>query len=382
MGNVHKAADCSEVDVLIFAEDPGAANYLIPLCEDLFENGRTVKVLATGIARQCFKARAVPFVDLQVFHEAEIVLDQFQPKILVVGTAGNPDTFSLPLIAAAKKKQIISVGVIDAFMNAASRFSGRTHDCAAYLPDWVLVPDECVKSEFTSLGVQADRVVVCGHPHYDYVSEQREAFLVEGVESIRKRQVPKRQLGQKTLVFICEGSARVLANTACEFEEYVLCGRGIVKGRTEVVIEEFLDACIELEHRPYLILRLHPKDLAEDYSDYLHEFDQISQGGSALELVYASDIAVGATSMLLFEAAILGIPSLSIVPRECERQWLPSVRMGLTKCVTSKGQLQKELKAMLGQPSAISGVLFSLNNGTTALHVINDLINDIVERCR
>jgi predicted glycosyltransferase len=55
----------------------------------------------------------------------------------------------------------------------------------------------------------------------------------------------------------------------------------------------------------------------------LEYFDLISEGGDPLELAYVSDIIVGMTTMLLFEASLLGKSVFSIIPRKFEIDWLP-----------------------------------------------------------
>lgn len=82
------------------------------------------------------------------------------------------------------------------------------------------------------------------------------------------------------------------------------------------------------------------------------KFNLISSGGVPLELIYAADLVVGMSSMLLLEAALLQRPTLSILPRAFEKEWLPTTRTGLTPCATNRATLQALLSQLLLQSAA------------------------------
>lgn len=339
-------------DILIFVEDPGPANFVAPLPDVFRREGWSVVTLTAGLATGLLSARGVAVEALPSVAEGENVLSSLHPRLLMVGAAENPDSMGLSLLRAARSARVPSVGVIDARMNAEKRFRGRSKDALAYAPDWLFVPDNWTKEAFVSLGFSGVRAVVCGHPHYDHIRNLAEPWRREDRTALRRRLFARAAEAQKIVIFVCEGSRRTEKWPAEVFATYTLAGRGDVPGRTEAVLEEFLDAAASIVPRPYLVLRIHPKDERADYAAYLHAFDQVSDGGSPLEAVYAADLAVGMTSMLLLEAALLDRPTLSIVPRPSEREWLPSVGLGLTPCVASREELRAVLPAMLSGPDA------------------------------
>jgi len=55
------------------------------------------------------------------------------------------------------------------------------------------------------------------------------------------------------------------------------------------------------------------------------------------------------TTMLLIEAAIMGKPTLSIVPRSDEKRSLPTIMAGITPCVTTREELRAVLPVLLEQ---------------------------------
>ncbi len=333
-----------KTDVLIYVEDPGAANYVAGLPGALVSRGITATLLAAGHAVEYLRGRGV---EVETFHEgasAVEILSAFSPRLLVVGTSENEDTIGLRLVEAARSLGIRSAAVVDALSNSAYRFRGKGKDPLGFAPDLLFLPDRLTKDTYVSLGYPGANAVVCGHPHYDEVLDAAERLANMDRAALRSALFPGAAESGTVIVFVSEVSTGLNEAQYRRSADYTLTGRGKSEGRTEIVIEEFLDAVRLMKQRPTLVLRLHPKNTSEEFSGYLREFDQVSGEGDPLALVYAADLAVGMSSMLLMEAAVMGRPTLSILPRASERDWLPSIRMGLTRCVTSREELRSALR--------------------------------------
>jgi hypothetical protein len=343
----------NETDALIFVEDPGAANFVAPLPEALASRGWRTSVFAAGLAKDYLANRQVAIQVIDHSMTAELILSTNKPRILIAGTAENKDTIGLTLISMARDLGIITIGIIDAIMNAQYRFRGQCDIPLAHAPDWLLVPDEWTKQVFVTLGFSETHAVVCGHPHYDYVIDKIKEFSAMNRDVLKNHLFPGLRAGQKIIVFVTEGSARVKKFSPPPLHEYTITGRGNGAGRTEIVMEEFLDAVKSLSSRPYLVLRLHPKETSEDYLQYLEEFDLVDNKSAPLELVYGADLVVGMTSMLLMEAALLGRPTLSILPRPQEGEWLHSIKAGVTQCVTNREALKKVMGKLIEEREAL-----------------------------
>jgi hypothetical protein len=340
-------------DVLMFVEDPGSANYMAPLPAALAEHGWSSTLLSAGSAREYLHERGLSTVEVPRSTTAEQVLHACDPHLLLVGTAENPATFGLELIRQARQRALESVGVVDLQAHADYRWRGSSTTALAYAPDWLVVPDAWTQEAYVGLGYPRQQTVICGHPHYDRVRAIGVHLAQEERQTLRQRVLPGAAAKRPVVVFLAEVSTGLNPSQYQRSSAYTLTGRGTSPERTAVVLEEFLDAMALLSPRPYLVLRLHPKNTPDEFAAYLPAFDLVSRGGMPYELVYAADLVVGMTTMLLFEAALMGRPTLSIVPRAVEQTWLPGLQTGLIPCVGTRSALRKTLRAFWQQPARL-----------------------------
>ena len=335
--------------VLAFVEDPGAANGVLGLDAELTARGARLVVVAIDRAAASLADR-VTFEGATPGEGAEALLARHAPDALLVGTSENPETLGLALVDAARARGVPSAGFVDAFPNAAYRFRGATDDPLAHCPDVVLVPDAWTRDAFVALGLAAERAIVTGHPMYDAVLAKKAALDALGVACIRTRLFPDAPPGARVVTFCAEISTGFDAAQFRRSDAYTLHGRGGRDGRTEIVLEELLDAAAAAQAGGaplYLVLRMHPKNTREELGALLDEVDLVSAGGDPHEVVYASDLACGMTTTLLVEASLLGKPTLAIVPRALEAEWLPTIRAGVTPCVSTRDALARELSRLV-----------------------------------
>ena len=328
------------LDLLIYVEDPGAANYVAGLPAALAQFDIRTKLIASALARN-------QLADLCVAHcpppdppSACSILDTERPRMVIVGTSTNPDTLGLALVDEARSRGVSTAGVIDLPTNADFRFRGRTDDPLAHVPDWLMVPDLVTERVFVELGFLSDRIVVCGHPHYDHVNDVRRRLLRKGVNSVRQKVFPSVLADCCVIIFATETSVKLAPISPAILADFTMRGTTGIAGRTEVAIEEFLRVVKSMDRKPFIVLRIHPKDEPEDYATYLSEFDLVSDRGSPLEMLFAADLVVGLTSMLLMEAALLGTATLSLCLRHAETEWSPSARLGATLVVRTRDALE------------------------------------------
>jgi hypothetical protein len=330
-------------DVLIYAEDPGAANYVAGLRPALADFGLSCALLADGEAAAHLAALGELYEACPPGAHAAELLAARRPRLVLCGTAENRDTLGSALIDEARARGIPTLGAVDGPSHPAERFSGRTGRADGHAPDRILVPDSGTAEAFHALGFARARVDIAGHPHFDRVRAERARLDAEGRAAVRQRLFPGCHESRTLAVFlgeISDGMAPALYRRAAH---WTLAGRGGSPLRTHVALEEFLDASAGLGwHR---VLRLHPKDRAADYARYAAELDSISSGGAPYDLVYAADIVAGLTTFLLVEAAILGRPTLSVLPDAAQAAWLPSAAAGIARVAFRRDDLSAVLRA-------------------------------------
>jgi hypothetical protein len=334
-----------KTDVVAVAEDPGALAYLEGVPDAIRNLGFSVCVLACGDpSPHCLGMHeCVPVRDLA---QAEALVWSAQPAAIVVGTCENPDAMAHALTQSAKARGIASIGLVDGPANAAYRFRGRTSMPLAYAPDWLVVPDSQTRARFIDLGVPSERVRACGHPRLDAIRVARERSSEERRLALRHHFWPTSG-DRKVVVFASELSTGLDASQFMHSSDYTLAGISGSSLRTEIVLEEFLRAADDLDPRPYLVLRLHPKTTREMFWRYLDGFDTCSAQEPVIDVLQAADAVVGLTSIILDEALVLGRPVMSIVPRRSETAWLRGAALGLIPVVCSREAIAPGIQVLL-----------------------------------
>jgi hypothetical protein len=340
-------------DILIYAEDPGAANYVSDLPKALAAGGLRAVLLARAGAADLLRRRGAAYESLADHQSAAAVLEAYRPRVIAVGTAEKPENLGLSLIATAPVFGAASVGIVDHRAHADYRFRGLSHSPLAFAPDVILVPDKESREDFVRLGHPRDRVISCGHPLYDRVREERSELERTGVEPLRAKWFT--DAGSRTVVlFLSELSDGMNHAAFQRSDAYTLVGRGDTVARTAIVLEEVLDAIASLNPRPYVALRLHPKEAADAYAPYSDEIDAVIGADRSLESVFAADVIVGLTTTLLVEATILGKRTLSVVPRAEERNWLPGTGAGPIALADDRTVLRRQLSRLAAADEPIS----------------------------
>jgi hypothetical protein len=333
--------------ILCFAEDPGAANCFIGLTKSLENTHSKVLILGTALSREYFKQRNEPSTLVSNFREIHKFISDFKPTTIITGTSENRKSLSLALIKYGQRKRIPTYGYVDSPANSEFRFSGTTGNPSAYLPDKILVADSVTSANFTKLGIDKNRIVVIGNPYYDWLIQEVDTNKKKYFISNKKEyfQLPDKKT--KIITILSEKSFNYKMGDLKINRYSDLVGRGTSNQRTNIIIEEILDYCKALEHKPYLILRLHPKDDIKNYMQYFNEIDRISANESPLKTILASDVIIGLTTSLLVEATILGKRTLSVLTNPEEANLLYGIQSGIVPCAKSKKTLRRYLNRML-----------------------------------
>ena len=298
-GQRRMTAVSSLCDVLLYVEDPGAANFVTGLPAALERRGLRLHIATGGTATGYLCARGATIEPVPADSDADALIATTGAKIVAVGTAENLRSLGLRLVKAAAGRGIPSVGLVNSATNAAYRFRGDGSNPLAFCPDVLLVPDPATRDAFITLGLSASRLITCGHPHWDRIRSQMKDLQVRDRVALRQRLFHVIPSDRIVILFAAVISSGLDAKQFERSDEYSLTGEGHRSGRTEIVIEEFFRAAAPRRSALYLVLRLHPKQSPQDLAPYLAKFDSVSQAEAPLECLFAADAVVGMTSMLM-----------------------------------------------------------------------------------
>lgn len=333
-------------DVLMFIEDPGAVNFMAPVIPALRARGVSVATRVTGAATEFIRIGGAHGA-MPPEGDADAMLATVKPRLVLTGTSENRHSLGFELIQGARARGLVTAAMVDGPSNASLRFRGTADHALAFAPDHVLVPDAVTAAAFVALGYPKSHVSVCGHPHYDWVSARGEDLKRAGKSAVRRQVLGDIPDDTPVVVFAAEVSTGLVPTLYRSSDRYTIHGSGKSVYRSDIVIEELLEALALVTPKPYAVLRLHPKNTDAELAPFFAGFDAVSKGGSALELVFAADAVVGMTSILLAEAAILGRPVLAILPRPEEYDWLPSILRGQIPIAGTRPQIQEGVAALL-----------------------------------
>lgn len=346
--------------LLAYVEDPGAANMVLGLSDALARQGGTLHLTASPLAARYLAERGERAQVIENI-DPNALLDTYDtsadaPWGVAVGTSEDPETLGLRLIIAAQDRRLPTVGLVDGPANCAHRFRGTGETALAMAPEWIFTPDPETAEAYGTLGHRADRLISVGNPVLDWVRAEAATLAAEDPKALRQRCFPElapagdRPAGENDvlILFAAELSDGLDPGDFEKTDAYSLTGRGEQTGRTEIVLEELLNGRRDVCPDAKLVVRLHPKNAPDAYQAFGAEIDAISTGGPPYPAIAAADVVVGLSSSLLFEAAVMGRPTLSILPRETEKAWLKSISLGLTPCATTPGQVRDLLRTQIG----------------------------------
>lgn len=193
--------------------------------------------------------------------------------------------------SAAGVAGVPAVALLDHWCNYAERFSDRARmDC---LPDALAVMDEAAASALRAVGFPPVRIHITGHPHLDEI-----APVTRGERTLARRALgvsDDRQIVTFASEPVVPGADRDLGYTAA----------GALEAVRRAIAGVAPDAL--------LVIRPHPRE-RELAAPSCEPETIVARIGTPREATAASDVMTGMGSILLLEAALAGIPTLSVRP--------------------------------------------------------------------
>lgn len=272
--------------VLFSAQDPGGRNAIAPVIEALKAEG------------------------------AEVGEHVAVPDIFIAGTSAgdSPDKRIM-----CELKGTPSLYVLDFWSNYSQRFSTAGTKDLAYLPTRICIMDNIAKEEMLAEGFPAERLVVTGNPHFDHFADA----------------VTREHEDAKRILFISQpfsALGEMSGFSRAAFDEYA-------------TLKDLLEILDTLPEEYYVSLRLHPKELAGKYTEFLGERVRRAPEPTLEEALSGAGLVVGIFSPVLMEAAAAGKKVLSYELGLVGKDSLVSNRVGVTTLVETKEALANALVA-------------------------------------
>lgn len=286
------------------AHDPGGANAVAVTVAALRDMGVAVEAFAKGPAVAQFQRLGVACTPVPADHLP--VLSRIDGDLLVMGTSAE-DRFELDAMRAAHARRMPVVGIMDYWSNYRQRFTRSTEEADGPLfPDILTALDAESASAMEAAGIPRERIRVTGQPYFGWLMER-------GSAPARPRN-PVR---------------RVLFASQPDANEVALLGALIPQLRKLPDLEQVL-------------IRFHPRQTQRSESlDLLARSGlpfAVDESRDLFKTLAEQDRVLGITSVILIEAALMGVPAASLVMGIPDT--LESNRWGLTRAVTHADQLR------------------------------------------
>jgi hypothetical protein len=296
--------------VLAAAHDPGGANAVAATVAALRGVGHTVEAWAKGPAVRSFAALGVAARAVGVDHRA--LLPGPPADLLLVGTSAA-DGFERDLITWAGARGLPSVAVIDYWANYRARFEPRTAALGPEpWPDVITAIDARCAAEMAADGLPRDRIRIVGQPYFGWLLEHG----------------PARPTAADGITFLSQPDLNELAALGWVIAALRACPRP-----------------------PPLNIRFHPRQHERQRQPSLRALADaglryvVDESPAPLAAVIGQRAVLGMTTMLLAEAALMGVPAGSVLAGVADT--LATNRDGLTTALRSP----EEVAAFLTAPS-------------------------------
>lgn len=372
--------------VLLFSRDPGGANTVAPLYKNLLKKGYSVKLYGKDMALNKYNDYDLKGIDinnnLSGISQDEIYkfLLKEAPDFLITGTSADDFTEKY-LWECAQGLKIPSFAILDQWMNYGLRFSKfgvselneyekeKEH---IYLPSKILVMDNYAKEQMIKEGIEEDKILVSGHPYFDYLINKKETMSDKVIKDFRK--TLRFDEDDYVITYASEPISKTY-NESDNSEHYW--------GYNErTIFKEFisvLNYVVQKANKKIkLIIRLHHKENENNYNDCIDNIDDnisviIDRKLNGFKLMCASDLICGMSSMFLIESAVLGRQIISIQIGLNRNNPFIFDQIGIVKSVLNRSGLEEKFKEFVTE-NKIEKYKFEIQKGA-----IDNVINFMEE---
>ena len=331
--------------IFFFARDPGGLNAILPVYEEIKKLSEPL-IYAKDFALQKLRIEGIPVIDIEQECQVEEekiynLLKRINPDVIVTGTSLD-DFTERYLWKAAEHMHIKSYAVLDQWMNLGIRFSEYTYaqeekykECHehCYLPYQVLVMDELAQKMLIEDGVDENRIVVTGQPHF---------------ETVRAKYQQAKALYDReywNIVFVSEPISNDYDGNDKEKLYWGYNEKTIFQQLYKCLLRltEFLSKDIRV------IIRPHPRENINNWKEIVktlnseHIVIELNAQDNSFEILKSADIVCGMSSMFLLEAVICEKPIISIEIGLCQENPFVLDKVGICHSVLTEEELFLQL---------------------------------------
>ncbi|MDZ8065616.1 MAG: hypothetical protein RMY64_08240 [Nostoc sp. DedQUE08] len=265
--------------IIAIAHDPGGANAVAATVAALRVAGTQVEAYAKGPAIRQFQRLEVACTPISEEHQT--LFSRLTGDILLTGTS-QYNEFERDAILWARQKHIPSIAVIDYWANYRQRFQAFNNpNTEPTFPDIITAIDEVCAAGMLADGIPEKRIRIVGQPYF--------AWLIA------------RQKSKKSIFKLPENIFFASQQNANEIE----------------MLRILIKVLTDYKHLKKLLIRFHPRQgKCPSSLDLLAKSSfpfAIDESPNILDTLQQQDIVLGITSIILIEAALMGIPTGSLV---------------------------------------------------------------------
>lgn len=348
--------------ILLLARDPGGANTILALVPALEEKGYELLLYGKDAALHRYQHFGLEGKDITLelgvidVNHWRLLLEREKPDIIITGTSGD-DFSERYLWEAARIQGVPSFAILDQWVNYGLRFSPyglnekdeyEKHRLHPFMPDLILVMDEEARQEMIKEGIVAERILVSGQPYFDLIAAHR--------------QKDNQLLGQETraALQIAEDDYVITFVSESISQDYVVApGENPYWGYDEIsIVQELVQTLAPISRQKsqiiHLLIKKHPLEKDDNYRKICAGLDcgnlqiqVMERNVEPWQLVLASDLICGMSSMLLLESILLGKPTISIQIGLIRENPFILDQKGVLKSILGHQDLDKSLRDII-----------------------------------
>ncbi|MBL1198512.1 MAG: hypothetical protein FWK04_05385 [Nostoc sp. GBBB01] len=264
--------------VIAIAHDPGGANAVAATVAALRVADTQVEAYTKGPASRQFQRLDVACTP--IFEEHQTFFERLTGDILLTGTS-QYDEFERDGIFWARQQHILSIAVMDYWANYRQRFQSlKNPDAEPIFPDIITAIDEVCAAGMLAEGIPEERIRIVGQPYF--------AWLIA------------KQKHRKNILKPIENILFASQPNANEIE----------------ILSVLIKVLTEYKPLKKLLIRFHPRQgkccasldlLARSGLPFA-----VDESADTLATLRQQDIILGITSIILIEAALMGVPAGSL----------------------------------------------------------------------